>query len=254
MAIVDFHCHLDLFPDPQAVACEVANRGVYALSVTTTPSAFLGTAALAPPNSRIRTALGLHPELAAARAAELPLFETLLSKTAYVGEVGLDGSRPHRDTLDIQTGILMDILILCARAGGKTISLHSRDAARLVLDLLEAEPLAGRPVLHWFVGSPREIARAAEIGCWFSVGPAMLRSDRARRAVALMPRDKLLPETDGPFGLNNGKPLYPWEASLVVPVLAQLWAEPESAVTSQLENNFRKLSALSVATPSDTSQ
>ena len=179
----------------------------------------------------------------------MPLLETLLPKTAYVGEVGLDGSGPHRDTLEIQTGVLMDILILCARAGGKTISLHSRGAARLVLDLLEAEPLVGRPVLHWFAGSPREVARAAEIGCWFSLGPAMLRSDRARRAVTSMPRDKLLPETDGPFGLASGRPLYPWQ---VVPILAQLWGDSETAVASQLQNNFRDPTALSVATRAPT--
>src|SRR5437868_5038347 len=49
-------------------------------------------------SQRIRTALGLHPQLAHERKSELALFDALLPKTDYVGEIGLDGSpeyRPH---------------------------------------------------------------------------------------------------------------------------------------------------------------
>jgi TatD DNase family protein len=246
MALIDLHCHLDLFPDPERVVKAAVDRGVYILSVTTTPTAFEGTRRLAKNAPRIRTALGLHPELAAARQHELPLFETLLAKTAYVGEVGLDGSRPHRATLDRQTGILMDILMMCARAGGRTISIHSREARRLVLDLLAAEPMAGRPVLHWFTGTASEVRRAAELGCWFSVGPAMLQSSRGRASAAEMPRERILPETDGPFAQVDGKLIHPWDAMRISRHLAELWSVPSDVAASQLRDNFRKLSALSV--------
>jgi TatD DNase family protein len=219
----------------------VVARGVYVLSVTTTPSAFDGTSALAPPGSKIRTAVGLHPEVAVERERELPLFEQLLHRTAYVGEIGLDGSREHKASLDRQSGVLMDILIMCARAGGKTLSLHSREARGRVLDLLALEPLAGRPILHWFTGSQRDFARANELGCWFSIGSAMLRSERGRAAVALMPKDRILPETDGPFGVINGSSAFPWEAMEVVRPLAELWREPEADVHRVLVRNFQNL-------------
>jgi TatD DNase family protein len=241
MACIDFHCHLDLYDDPQAVASEAVARGSYVLSVTTTPSAFEGTAALAPANCRIRTALGLHPELAIQRASELPLFDKLLPKTAYVGEVGLDGSREHRKTLDHQAGILMDILLMCARAGGKIISLHSREARPRLLELLSIEPLAGTPVLHWFSGSAREIEEATDLGCWFSVGPAMLASERGRLAVSNMPRNRIVPETDGPFGERQGRPLMPWEAMEIEETLVHLWKESNSNVRRILTANFRQL-------------
>ena len=70
--------------------CEQAE--IYVLSVTTTPSAWKGTHALAPRSKYVRTALGLHPELAHERYSELPLFDQLLSDTRYVGEIGLDHS------------------------------------------------------------------------------------------------------------------------------------------------------------------
>lgn len=46
--MIDLHCHLDLYPDPQAIVAECVRRRLYVLSVTTVPSAFEGTAALAP--------------------------------------------------------------------------------------------------------------------------------------------------------------------------------------------------------------
>lgn len=242
MALIDFHCHLDLYPDPKAVARKAADLGVYVLSVTTTPTAFEGTAALAPSGSRIRTALGLHPELAAGREHELPLFEKLLARTRYVGEVGLDGSRPHRATLDQQGGILTDILALCAEAGGKVISLHSRGASKLLLDVISVEPRAGTFVLHWFCGSNREVHQAQEIGCWFSVGTSMAASERGRNAIMAMPRDRVLSETDGPFGTSDGRPAFPWEAGAVVPMLSELWKEPSELVAKRLVTNLRRLS------------
>ena len=66
--MIDFHCHLDLFPDPQRVAAEAEAAGIYVLSVTTTPKAFRQTAALAKGKRHIRTALGLHPQLAHERS------------------------------------------------------------------------------------------------------------------------------------------------------------------------------------------
>jgi TatD DNase family protein len=240
--VIDLHCHLDLYPDPRAIVARCAELRMYVLSVTTMPSAFEGTAALVPSGSRIRTALGLHPELAAARAQELPLFERLLPRTRYVGEIGLDGSRDHRATLDAQRGVLSDVLRLCARAGGKVLSLHSRGATGALLDALAAEPAAGTPVLHWYVGSARQVARAAEMGCWFSVGPTMLTSARGVAAVAAMPPDRVLPESDGPFGLLDGRPAYPWEAWSVLPRLAELWRETEREAADRLFANLKALS------------
>lgn len=242
--MIDMHCHLDLYPNPQDIVAECVKRQIYVLSVTTVPSAFKGTLALAPPDGRIRTALGLHPELAADRERELPLFEQLLPQTRYVGEVGLDGSRDHRATLNRQTAILADILRMCTRCGGRTISLHSRGAITPLLDLLSSEPMAGTFVLHWFLGSGRQIERAHEIGCWFSVGPAMLRSSTGRAALAKIPRDRILPESDGPFTVFEGRPMQPWEAWTILPYLSQLWNISVQDVNAQLMKNFKTLVTL----------
>ncbi|OQW75383.1 MAG: hydrolase TatD [Proteobacteria bacterium ST_bin14] len=241
MALIDFHCHLDLYPDPAATVRQAVEDGVYILSVTTTPSAFAGTSALVPEGGRIRTALGLHPELAATRRHELRLFHELLPTTDYVGEIGLDGSKPHRETLTTQAEVLHEILDACAAAGGRIISLHSRGAVEMLLDMLEFEPLAGTFILHWFSAKSAIIDRAAALGCWFSVGSGMMVSKSGRDAVDAMPVDRLLPETDGPFGTADGVPLVPGGGGSLYRDFAQLKATSSKDAERLMTRNFRRL-------------
>src|ERR1700722_12460886 len=91
-------------------------------------------------------------------------------------------------------------------------SRHSRSAPGGVLDALAGHPGSGIPVLHWFSGSQQDLDRAEKLGCWFSVGPAMLRSAKGKRLAELMPRDRLLTETDAPFARESASgPLMPWD-------------------------------------------
>lgn len=239
--MIDFHCHIDLFKDPKPILDEAEKKGVYILAVTTTPKAWTGTKQLIGDRRRVRVALGLHPELVRERYTEIALFEHFLTETDYVGEVGLDGSPHLSDSFELQIKTLRRILLACSKAGGRVISLHSRRAAAKVLDLLQAEPAAGTPILHWFSGSTRELERAVQLGCWFSIGPSMIGSAKGRKLVKLMPRDRILTETDSPFAQINGAPLSPWDVALAYPVLSELWSCSVEQVDKQILSNLRSL-------------
>ena len=242
--MIDFHCHLDLYPDP-ALAAEDADRArIFVLSVTTTPKAWRKTAEIARPYDRIRTALGLHPEIAHQRMGELPLFEALARETKYFGEIGLDGSAKYRDAQDQQTKAFETILHIASASGGRIMTIHSRNAASAVLQSLRRQPNAGVPVLHWFSGSPSELETAVSQGCWFSVGPAMLRSKKGRELTSRMPRDHILTETDGPFAKDKSRPLQPADAWAAVDELAVIWKMTSEAVQAQLASNLRRLTAM----------
>jgi len=247
--VIDFHCHLDLYPDPHDVAAQCAARGLYVLSVTTTPSAWRGTTALENGAHRIRTALGLHPQLAHERATELPLFDELLGQTRYVGEIGLDGAPEFAAHWSTQRAVFTQALDACTRAGGRILSIHSRRAAAAVLDLLASHTGAGVPVLHWFSGSQRDLKRAILQGCWFSVGPAMLRSRRGRELAALMPRDRVLTESDGPFAQVGGVALMPWQVRDALLVLADLWCTSAADAEKAIQDNLKALRKLASDTP-----
>jgi TatD DNase family protein len=241
--MIDFHSHLDLYPNPAAVRDECERRGIKVLSVTTTPSAWSGTRALACDSGRIRTALGLHPQLAHERRQELVLFDRLLPDTPYVGEIGLDGAPELRRHWKSQLAILEHILGKCRDAGGRILSVHSRRASRPVLDCLEAFAGAGTAVLHWFSGSLRDVDRAVDLGCWFSIGPAMLAGQKGRALAARMPPERVLTESDGPFAQISGTPVMPWDVEVAVPQLSDIWSVPPADVRGRIDRNLQLLLA-----------
>ena len=202
---------------------------------------FRTTSKVADAGPRIRTALGLHPQLAHLRKGELATFEELLPETRYVGEVGLDGSQEFRAYRDDQMEVLKAILTLCAREGGKILTIHSRRAVPDVLSLLRAVPHAGTFVLHWFSGSLRELEMAIAIGCWFSIGPAMTSSQKGRALISKMPRDRVITESDGPFVSIAGRKVLPWDVESAIFGLASIWGEPAYSVATQIRENFQRL-------------
>lgn len=82
-----------------------------------------------------------------------------------------------------------------------------------------------------------ELKAATAHGCWFSIGPAMFDSANGRALAAAMPRDRVVPESDGPFAKVAGKPVMPWSALRTAEDLAQLWGiSPEEAAGTLARN------------------
>ncbi|MBJ8866107.1 Qat anti-phage system TatD family nuclease QatD [Citrobacter koseri] len=239
--MIDFHCHIDLYPDPRKVIEECKKRGLYILSVTTTPSAWEGTSSLAHDAPRIRTALGLHPQLAHQRKTELPLFEKYIDQTRYVGEIGLDGTPEFKKNWADQIQVFTRILDICESAGGKVLSLHSRRATSSVLDEIERRPKVGTPILHWFSGTKAELNRAKDLDCWYSIGPVMLNGHKGRQLASLMPKDRVLIESDGPFAQIDGRSACPWDTYKTLSQLTEIWGKSLSEVESQLLSNLKIL-------------
>ena len=231
------HCHLDLYPEPFKVAEECNRRGTYVLSVTTTPKAWEGTCRLSEGSPRIRTALGLHPQIAHQRYQELGLFDALLSEAKYVGEIGLDGGSGFKDHWDVQLKAFRHILNAVNHAGGRIMSIHSRASATAVLD--ELKGIDGTPVLHWFTGTKNQLNRAIDMGCWFSVGPAMLNAKKGVELVSIIPRDRILTETDGPFAKHGGNVLMPWDSDIAVNILSSIWNQPVEQTHADLKENLK---------------
>ena len=206
---VDFHTHLDLYPDLSAAIAACDRRRTATLTVTTTPKAFVRNRQLADVSEFVRVGLGLHPQLVAERSEEIALFEKLLPQSRYVGEIGLDAGPRHYRSLELQKSIFERILRLCAYEGGKILSIHSVRAAKPALDLLEKNlpSYRGTVVLHWFSGNVSEARRGVALGCYFSVNERMLASPNGRRILREIPEDRLLTETDGPFVERDGKPI-----------------------------------------------
>jgi TatD DNase family protein len=138
--------------------------------------------------------LGVHPGVKTALETFDPAeFETLLDRTAYVGEVGLDGRAKSR--LGLQREILAAELNML-QAKPRMTSIHSYAATTQVIEELERTPISGA-VLHWWKGDNDLTRRGVELGAYFSVNAAALRGDAV---LDVVPLDRLLLETDHPDG------------------------------------------------------
>jgi TatD DNase family protein len=240
---VDFHCHLDLYRDHAAVIAECDRERVATLAVTTTPKAWNRNRELASRSQHVRVALGLHPQLVAERASELPLFEALLPNARYVGEIGLDAGPRFYRSFPEQERVFERILRACAEQGGKILTVHSVRAVPKVLGHIEAALTQdrGRVVLHWFTGTPAEARRAAAMGCYFSINREMLRSNKHRELVAGLPLDRLLTETDGPFVEVDGASARPPSVIDTVGELATLKGMVPGELAKVIVSNLRSL-------------
>ncbi len=239
--MIDFHSHLDLYPQAIEVA-EKANRiNQFTLAVTTSPRAWLATSKVFRKFENIHTAIGLHPEIIEEKCNELQLMLENIKFAKFVGEVGIDGTRDNRKTIVKQKEIFSQILSECEKNGGKILSIHSRGATKEVLSLLEKFPLVGKSILHWFTGTSNELQCAIEMNCYFSVNQLMLTTDKGKNMLSQIPLDLILPESDGPFATINSKPIMPWETNRLDKHLAETFKISQETVRLQLSANYKRI-------------
>ena len=202
--LADMHCHLDFSSDMAALARLAQARRVAAFSNTVTPEGFLAARAALAGFANVAVGVGLHPWWVAdgrCGAEQVELACDLVRTSQFVGEVGLDFAPRREGTFAQQTDAFERVIeACCAQGGGKVVSIHAVRSATAVLDTLERHGAARRNacILHWFSGSGQELARARELGCYFSINPAMFASKRGRAYVRQIPPDRLLLETDLP--------------------------------------------------------
>jgi putative transposase len=115
---------------------------------------------------------------------------------------------------------------------------NSHRATEQVLDELSLRLVPG-VVLHWWLGNVKVTGRAVELGCYFSVNAAMVRRSGTLRH---LPPDRLLTETDHPYGDRSGPE--PHQPGNVVPVehaLARLYGLEPEEVRRMMWRNLNQL-------------
>ncbi len=160
---------------------------------------------------------GLHPhdasqgtaeiteilEVASGHRAEGPGTARMPARAAgrlvAVGECGLDYHYEHSPR-DVQRQAFAEQVALANRLG-LALVIHVRDAWPDLFDVLVAEGVPARTVLHCFTGGPDEARRCLDLGMHVSFSGIVTfkNASQVREAAALCPLDRLLIETDSPF-------------------------------------------------------
>ncbi|WP_144825389.1 TatD family hydrolase [Micrococcus luteus] len=206
------------------VACDVESARFTVQAIEAEPR-LLGAIALHPNDAARLTARGEFEEAFAeiARLAEHP-------RVRAVGETGLDHYRTREAEGHAAQEESFRRHIRLARALGKALQIHDRDAHDdVVRVLLEEQADGGLPphvVFHCFSGGEALARTCAEHGWHASfAGPVTFKAnEELRAALRILPPELLLVETDAPFLTphpHRGRPNAPYQIPLTLRAMAE---------------------------------
>ncbi|HEY8841384.1 MAG TPA: TatD family hydrolase [Candidatus Dormibacteraeota bacterium] len=156
--------------------------------------------ALARGHSEVWAGVGHHPTEAS--PPDLDVLRELAGdpRVVAIGEIGLDFEEEGAPSRQVQVARLHEICDLAVELD-LPLSIHNRGAATEILDVIDAHP-GLRGVMHYFALEWEWAQRFLDLG--FSLGFAGLvtRPSRhsLREVVKQCPADRLLLETDSPYG------------------------------------------------------
>lgn len=237
--MLDTHCHIDLYKNPKAILDRCENKGIIVFSMTNLPSHFEMGLPFFQSKKYVRMALGMHPLYATLHKNEFSKFEFYLSKTSYIGEIGLDFSKEGVETKKIQLVSFNRILKLVSDKK-KILSLHSRKAEKEVFESLVQYKIQNA-IFHWYSGGLNLIKNISDAGYYFSINPAMIKSISGQKIISKIPKENVLTETDGPFINKDNEPLLPGEIEEVFEYLSKIWNVSIYEVQSIVNMNFKRL-------------
>lgn len=237
--MIDTHCHIDLYKDPFKIAHDCENMGIKTIAVTNLPSYFeIGYPHLLG-FKHVKLALGLHPSLAERHKSERHKLKLMITKTDYIGEIGLDFSKSCKHTKEIQLEILRFIFNII-KDKSSFISLHSRGAESNILELLE-EFTIKKAVFHWYSGSFTILDQIIKSGHYFSINTEMVKSKKGKALIEKIPLARILTETDGPYIQINNQPAKPTDVKLIYTELKDIWHLTTEEIERQIDANFNTL-------------
>jgi TatD DNase family protein len=198
--VTDSHAHLDACEEPSAVIARAAAAGVSRIvTIGTGIDSCRAALALAEENDGVYAALGIDPHQAAtSEAARVGELRELLGhpKAVAVGETGLDSVKRYAPPAEQRR--LFDAQLELAEALDLAVVVHSREAAADTAAALEG--FSGNVVLHCF-SSPDLLPAALDRGYYvsFAGNATYPKAGRLREAVRVVPRNRILVETDSPY-------------------------------------------------------
>ena len=199
--MIDTHAHLDACDaEPSAILERARAAGVTrVVTIGTGIDSCRRALAIAESEEGVVAALGIDPHRAGTREAHrVDELRGLLAHPTVVavGETGLDGH--HGAGTMREQRALLDAQLALADELGRPVVIHSRAASAETAAALE--PFRGVVILHCF-SEPELLVPAVERGYYVSFAGNVTypKADALRTAVAAVPGERLLAETDSPY-------------------------------------------------------
>ncbi|REJ78605.1 MAG: TatD family deoxyribonuclease [Acidobacteria bacterium] len=263
MRLVDSHCHIDgpkFEEDLDQVIERAKNAGVVAMLNVGTGSpehdSFERTLELAEKYDCIFGSAGIHPHDASeyTEGVEERLRKLITSSDKMIawGEIGLDFYYDHSPR-NVQKRVFRK-QIRAARELGLPIIIHSREANDETVEILSEEcsieGFAGG-IMHCFGGTAEMAESLIPLGFMisFAGNVTFKNAEVLRSAAAVVPRDKLLIETDCPYLTpvpHRGKRNEPVYVADTARFLAEFYGEKPEAIAAQTTKNFEQFFGIEI--------
>jgi len=207
--LIDTHVHLnfDVFePDLEAVAQHWRDAGVVQLVHScVVPNEVPAIQAIATRFPELFFAVGLHPldaeQWTSTTTEQIRTLVDTDSKAVAIGEIGLDFYRAENREQQQQ---VLKAQLAIARQLELPVIVHCRDAAPEMAETLREffnayGPVSG--VMHCWGGTPEETQWFLDLGFYISFSGIVTfkNATEIQAAAQMVPRDRLLIETDCPF-------------------------------------------------------
>jgi TatD DNase family protein len=255
MGLIDSHAHLDFedyAQDLDAVVARARASGlerIVCVGLWRSPGSFGNALDLAARDPSFFSAtVGIHPhECARVPEEDWARHEALAGdpRVVAVGETGLDFHYDHSPRPVQEASFRRSLGV--ARAAGKPVVIHVREADEACARVLREEGVPPRGgVIHCFTGDAAAARAYLDLGLYVSVAGVVTfkAAEAIRAAVRIVPRDRLLVETDCPFLApvphrgNRNEPAYVVETARKV---AELWGASLEEVAAATTANARRL-------------
>jgi TatD DNase family protein len=248
--VADSHCHLDIADGPGGEWLDARAAIEAAAAVGVTRIVQIGcdlpgarwAAEAASTYDALVAGVALHPneapKLAAAGELDAALAEidrlAAAPRVRAVGETGLDYFRTGPEGRGAQEASFRAHIAM-AKAHGKTLVIHDRDAHDDVLRVVLSEGAPERVVMHCFSGDADFARRCLDAGFFLSFAGTVTfkNAQPLRDALAVTPLDRVLVETDAPYLTptpHRGRP----NASYLVPLTVRAMAETRGVPVDEL--------------------
>lgn len=260
MQLIDTHVHLNFAtfaPDLNEITARWREAGVgHLIHSCVEPGEYPQIRALVEQIPELSFAIGLHP-LDADRWTD-DLGQQILDiarndpRNVAIGELGLDFFKA--DNPEQQKTVLLAQLKI-AHQLDKPIIVHCREAAHALRDVFttfwrDYSPLNG--VMHCWNGSPEETQWFLDLGLHISFSGVVTfkKAENVQASAQMVPRDRLLIETDCPFLApvpQRGKRNEPAYVRYVAEQVAQLRGISLETLAEQTTSNAAQLFRLPLA-------
>ena len=199
---------------------------------------------------QVVAAVALHPNEAPVvddLEKDLKIIEELASnpRVRAIGETGLDFFRTPQELRDKQKYSFARHIKM-AKDHNKALVIHDRDSHRAVLDLLIQEGAPDKTIFHCYSGDA-EMAKECIANNYilsFAGTLTFKNAPELREAVALVPVEQLLVETDSPFLApmpNRGSLNTPAQIPNTLRVMADLRGESVDYLAGAISENAERI-------------